>query len=176
LEAIKTKNDLKTKIFSAFGRMKQKKRLENLDGLGSSKSGFIVTTDLLARGIDIKDINYIVQYDFNPTEDWVHRSGRTARAGKDGCNLTILTSDIQLQILKDSFERTSFEEYVPKKLFKDHVKICAESFPNELLEPPFEVNKLDKYFNGFRGEVKKLYVKEKDLFVKSFNLNYLIKN
>jgi superfamily II DNA/RNA helicase len=170
LETIKTKNNLPTKIFSAFGRMNQKKRLENLDGLESSKSGFMVTTDLLARGIDIKDISYIVQYDFNPSEDWVHRSGRTARAGKTGNNLTILTSETQLRILKDSFSKTSFEKYVPENLFKDYVSLYAKSFPEELFEQPFNLSRTKLYFSIFKSDVKQLYMKEKVQFFKSFSL------
>jgi superfamily II DNA/RNA helicase len=52
----------------------------------------LVTTDLLARGLDIPDIELVVNFDLpNETEDFLHRIGRTARAGKSGTALTFVT-------------------------------------------------------------------------------------
>jgi ATP-dependent RNA helicase DeaD len=51
----------------------------------------LVATDLAARGIDVKEISYVVNYHLPDTyENYVHRSGRTARAGAKGLSLTIL--------------------------------------------------------------------------------------
>lgn len=65
--------------------------------MGQFRDGYIdilVATDLAARGIDVKDIAYVVNYHLPDTYDnYVHRSGRTARAGAKGLALTILQQE-----------------------------------------------------------------------------------
>ncbi len=65
--------------------------------MGQFREGFIdilVATDLAARGIDVKEISYVVNYHLPDTSDtYVHRSGRTARAGASGLSLTILQKE-----------------------------------------------------------------------------------
>ena len=65
--------------------------------MGQFREGFIdilVATDLAARGIDVKEVAYVVNYHLPDTfEAYVHRSGRTARAGAKGLSLTILQSE-----------------------------------------------------------------------------------
>ena len=65
--------------------------------MGQFREGHInilVATDLAARGIDIKEISYVVNYHLPDTyETYVHRSGRTARAGAKGFSLTILQKE-----------------------------------------------------------------------------------
>ncbi len=65
--------------------------------MGQFREGFIdilVATDLAARGIDVKDVSYVINYHLPDTYDaYVHRSGRTARAGATGFSLTILQKE-----------------------------------------------------------------------------------
>ena len=65
--------------------------------MGQFREGYIdilVATDLAARGIDVKKISYVVNYHLPDTYDaYVHRSGRTARAGAKGLSLTILQKE-----------------------------------------------------------------------------------
>lgn len=65
--------------------------------MGQFREGFIdilIATDLAARGIDVKEISYVVNYHLPDTYDaYVHRSGRTARAGAKGLSLTILQKE-----------------------------------------------------------------------------------
>ena len=65
--------------------------------MGQFREGFIdilVATDLAARGIDVKEISYVVNYHLPDTYDaYVHRSGRTARAGASGLSLTIIQKE-----------------------------------------------------------------------------------
>mmetsp|Transcript_11479 Transcript_11479/g.22557 ORF Transcript_11479/g.22557 Transcript_11479/m.22557 type:complete len:130 (-) Transcript_11479:33-422(-) len=52
----------------------------------------MVATDVAARGLDVKDITYVINFDFpNQVEDYVHRIGRTARAGATGTAITFFT-------------------------------------------------------------------------------------
>ncbi|GAA4937019.1 DEAD/DEAH box helicase [Algibacter agarivorans] len=65
--------------------------------MGQFREGFIdilVATDLAARGIDVKDISYVVNYHLPDTyEAYVHRSGRTARAGAKGLSLSVIQNE-----------------------------------------------------------------------------------
>ena len=63
----------------------QNQRRRALDNFASGKTDVIVATDVLARGIDVEEVGYVVNYDL-PTqpEDYVHRIGRTGRAGAAG--------------------------------------------------------------------------------------------
>lgn len=64
----------------------------------------LVATDLAARGIDVKEISYVVNYHLPDTyENYVHRSGRTARAGAKGLSLTVLQQEEVAEIA--DFER-----------------------------------------------------------------------
>jgi ATP-dependent RNA helicase DDX55/SPB4 len=59
---------------------------------GTKKHLLLLTTDLSARGIDIPDVDWIVQFDPPQHSDsFVHRIGRTARAGREGSSLIFLT-------------------------------------------------------------------------------------
>ena len=59
----------------------------------------LVATDLAARGIDVKEIAYVVNYHLPETyENYVHRSGRTARAGANGLSLTVLQPEEEIEI------------------------------------------------------------------------------
>ncbi|KAE9132107.1 ATP-dependent RNA helicase [Phytophthora fragariae] len=81
-------------VVALHGKMPQKKRTTNYDLFSSLKSGLLVCTDVVARGIDLPDVDWIVQYD--PPQDpnfFVHRVGRTARAGRSGCALSFLSSN-----------------------------------------------------------------------------------
>ncbi|TYB76280.1 DEAD/DEAH box helicase [Bizionia myxarmorum] len=84
--------------------------------MGQFREGHIdilVATDLAARGIDVKEISYVVNYHLPDTYDaYVHRSGRTARAGATGLSLTILQQE-EVQDIAD-FEKElgiSFTEF-----------------------------------------------------------------
>lgn len=68
----------------------KQKRKTAIDHFRSGKSKILITSDLAARGLDIPDITHIIQMDLPSDDDFfVHRSGRTARAGKTGINLVI---------------------------------------------------------------------------------------
>eukprot|EP00794_Sanderia_malayensis_P009315 gene9315-10298_t len=58
------------------------------------KAPILVATDVASRGLDIKDISFVINFDFpNSTEDYVHRIGRTARAENTGTSYTFFTAD-----------------------------------------------------------------------------------
>ncbi len=76
----------------------QQQRDSALERFREGKVDVLVATDIIARGIDISDIDHVVNYDVpeNP-EDYVHRIGRTARAGASGYAITLLGPDEMTQ-------------------------------------------------------------------------------
>ena len=61
-----------------------------IDRFRSGKANILITSDLAARGLDIQNISHVVQMDFPDDDDFfIHRCGRTARAGKTGINVVI---------------------------------------------------------------------------------------
>ena len=77
--------------------LQQKEREELLLRFRSRKTRVLVATDILSRGIDIKDINLVINFDAPPdAEDYVHRVGRTARADSTGLAVTLVNqADIE---------------------------------------------------------------------------------
>jgi len=74
------------------GDMQQKDREKTMRAFKGHKIQLMVTTDVSARGIDIDDLNFVVHYDLpEKMEYYTHRSGRTARAGKKGMSLCIIS-------------------------------------------------------------------------------------
>merc|ERR1712054_665872 len=76
------------------GDKKQEERDWVLSEFKSGKSPILVATDVASRGLDVKDIKYVINYDFpGSIEDYIHRVGRTGRAGATGSSYTFFTSD-----------------------------------------------------------------------------------
>ncbi|MEX2602490.1 MAG: DEAD/DEAH box helicase [Balneolaceae bacterium] len=77
---------------SIHGDRSQDERNKALNAFKSGKFPVIVATNVLARGIDIKDVSMIVNYDVpNNTDDYIHRIGRTGRYDKSGIAVTFVT-------------------------------------------------------------------------------------
>jgi ATP-dependent RNA helicase DeaD len=75
------------------GDMIQKDRDKVMRAFKNKKLQLLVATDLAARGIDVADLSWVIHYDLpEKTEYFTHRSGRTARAGKKGFSLCLITT------------------------------------------------------------------------------------
>ncbi len=76
---------------SIHSDLSQAERDEVMLGFRAGRVDILVATDIVARGIDIDDITMVVNYDVPlDVEDYVHRIGRTARAGAEGCAVTFI--------------------------------------------------------------------------------------
>ena len=74
------------------GDLSQNQRDRVLDGFKKGKFKFLVATDVAARGLDIDDVSHVFNYDLpREQENYIHRIGRTARAGKPGKAITFIT-------------------------------------------------------------------------------------
>ena len=87
--------ELQARGFSAtaiHGGKTQGQRKRALDEFKANKAKILVATDVAARGIDVKDITHVINYSLPQTyDDYVHRIGRTGRAGKTGYALTFVS-------------------------------------------------------------------------------------
>ena len=74
------------------GGLSQEKRSKTLGKFHSKTVTVLVCTDVAARGLDIKGVSHVYNYDVtNDSKQYIHRIGRTARAGEDGIAITLLT-------------------------------------------------------------------------------------
>ncbi len=80
------------KAMPIHGGLTQNRRLYALDSLKKGHISVLAATDVAARGLDIKDVSHVYNYDVpKSSEEYVHRIGRTARAGMGGDAVTLLT-------------------------------------------------------------------------------------
>ena len=93
-----------------IGDLPQVKRLKVIDNVKNGKIKFLVATDVAARGLDIESLAMVINYDVpNEAENYVHRIGRTARAGKSGKAITLSSE-------QDVYELPAIERYIGKKI------------------------------------------------------------
>lgn len=72
-------------------QMNQRQRLKNLEKFTASPTGLLIATDVAARGLDIPNVQHVIHYQVpRTTENYVHRSGRTARANNEGITVLIM--------------------------------------------------------------------------------------
>lgn len=122
------------------GDMDQKMRSKVLERFKNKTLQAIVATDVAARGIDVNDISHVINYELpDDQEVYTHRSGRTARAGKSGICMSIVTpkeiSNIRSieRMIKSKFHRSDIPdgaEVVRKRLFFQLDQI-AEATPED---------------------------------------------
>ena len=81
------------------GDLSQKQREKAMKRIRDGELRFLVATDVAARGIDISDLSHVFIYDIpQDHEYYIHRSGRTARAGKTGVSITLATLEDEYQL------------------------------------------------------------------------------
>jgi len=101
-------NDFKVAILS--GDIAQKRRLRILEEFKAGKINFLVATDVASRGLHIDGVTHVVNYDLpQDAEDYVHRIGRTARAGACGKSISFADEDL-------AYFLPDIEEYIGQKI------------------------------------------------------------
>ncbi len=96
------------------GEVPQKKRISTLDNFKSGKTRVLVATDVAGRGIHVDDISHVINYDLpEEAEDYVHRIGRTGRAGTTGIAISFISED-------DAFNIPAIEEYLGHAIRSQH--------------------------------------------------------
>ncbi|MBR7063777.1 MAG: DEAD/DEAH box helicase, partial [Treponema sp.] len=93
-----------------IGDLPQKKRLEVLNQFKDGSLSVLVATDVAARGIDVHELEMVINYDLpNEAENYVHRIGRTARAGKSGKAYTFCSE-------QDVYSLPAIERYIEMQI------------------------------------------------------------
>jgi ATP-dependent RNA helicase RhlB len=93
-----------------IGDLPQVKRLKVIEDIKKGKLRYLVATDVAARGLDIEGLALVVNFDLpNEAENYVHRIGRTARAGKTGKAITLASE-------QDVYQLPAIERYIGKKI------------------------------------------------------------
>lgn len=153
-------------IDKLHGGMDQDDRLDVLHAFRSGKIRYLVATDVAARGIDIDTITHVINYDVPfENESYIHRTGRTGRAGKTGLALTMVSEhehrrweDVRNYAFEDSQEVTEVfapsERWVTRSQTAFNKKINTRVAPKNARNKELNKDITKVYFNG--GKKKKL--------------------
>ena len=109
------------KVSEIHSDLDQKMREEVLLKFRNKQINILVATDILSRGIDVEDIDLIINYDApNDGEDYIHRIGRTARAEAEGVAITLINQKDQGRFsqIEKLLEKTIHKAQVPEHLGK----------------------------------------------------------
>ena len=127
------------------GDMNQQIRKKVLDSFREGKIQFLVCTDVASRGLDIDNLNYVINYDLPKINEWyIHRIGRTGRNQNKGRSYTLLNRIDQLNQLKEFAKDNNFilNEYRPissakqdvKSIKNENKKLSTKKAKNKILE------------------------------------------
>ncbi|GJE87792.1 DEAD/DEAH box helicase [Phanerochaete sordida] len=159
-------NYIDVPVLDLHGKQKQQKRTNTFFEFCNAESGILLCTDVAARGLDIPRVDWIIQYDPpDDPRDYIHRVGRTARAGKVGKSLMfLLPSELGfLRFLKEakvplnefSFPtdkianvQSQLEKLLQKNYFlhqsaRDGFRSYLQAYASYSLKKIFDVNQLD---------------------------------
>ncbi|MEC8535486.1 MAG: DEAD/DEAH box helicase, partial [Pseudomonadota bacterium] len=111
-------------VVSLHGDMDQHMRLKMLDRFKGGKATYLIASDVAARGLDIPAVSHVFNYDV-PThaEDYVHRIGRTGRAGRKGYAITLFTKE-------DGKYIDAIEKLINRKIDVTKTNITLEDIPS----------------------------------------------
>ncbi|KAF5355971.1 hypothetical protein D9756_004241 [Leucocoprinus leucothites] len=159
-------NYIDVPVLDLHGKQKQQKRTNTFFEFNNAESGILLCTDVAARGLDIPRVDWIVQFDPpDDPRDYIHRVGRTARAGKVGKSLLfLLESELGfLRYLKEAkvplnefsfpadkianvqsqLEKLLQKNYFLHKSAKDGFRAYLQAYASYSLKKIFDVNQLD---------------------------------
>lgn len=115
------------KVALMSGEIAQNKRLKTLDQFKKGSIQVLVATDVAGRGIHVNGVTHVFNYNLpDNAEDYVHRIGRTGRAGKHGVSISFAGED-------DSFALPAIETYISQKL---KTAVPDESLMASMDNPP----------------------------------------
>ncbi|CEH15195.1 dead-domain-containing protein [Ceraceosorus bombacis] len=137
------------------GDLSQELRLQSLDSFRNGRVDYMIATDLASRGLDIKNVQTVINYDMpNSFDVYLHRVGRTARAGKEGRSVT-LVGEQDRKLLKLAIKGSKEENIKHRLVPADHVNIMLEKL-DQLKETVREVMSEEK-------EMRELDIAEREL-------------
>ncbi|NCC55525.1 MAG: DEAD/DEAH box helicase, partial [Erysipelotrichia bacterium] len=139
-ELVEELNRINVRAVALHGDIKQEKRTKIMNAFKKANKAVLVASDVAARGIDVNNIDLVINYDLpQDNEIYVHRIGRTGRAGKEGQAVTLIQNGRQFKQLKGIMKYTKAEiekreipsdqEMLSQKrnAFKEEIKQQAQS-------------------------------------------------
>jgi len=133
-------------VESFHGNLDQDERVLTLEDFKNKKIDILFSSDISARGLDIEDISCVINYDLpRSPNDYIHRIGRTARAGKSGTAISFITLEnfehfkliekrSQIELTKEQIEGFEFVGTVVKQKGRAPVKGKRKSKKDKLRE------------------------------------------
>ena len=113
--------DAKLDVEAIHGDLTQAKRESVMAAFKNNEVKYLVATDVAARGIDVEGVTHVFNYNLpDEAENYVHRIGRTGRAGKEGVSYTIFTE-------KDKKRLQAVEAFIGMKI--DRIRVSEEAEP-----------------------------------------------
>lgn len=120
-ELTKTLLKMGLKVAEMHSDLEQKARDEVMHEFKNNRINMLIATDIVSRGIDIDDISLVINFDVPyEVEDYVHRIGRTARAGDSGMAITLVGREEQIRFkqIEDFLEKDIYKIPLPEELGK----------------------------------------------------------
>ena len=133
---------LEHRVTSLHSKLPQRQRIDNLARFRASAARILVATDVAARGLDIPEVSLVINYDIpRDPDDYIHRVGRTARAGRKGEAVTFVGQrDVELVLAieervgrqMDAWEEEGVN--LETRVIRDALKVVGEKKREALLE------------------------------------------
>ncbi|PVH95847.1 DEAD-domain-containing protein [Periconia macrospinosa] len=128
------------------GNMTQEQRIQSVEAFRSGKSSYLLATDVASRGLDIKNVSTVINYEAPQTHEiYLHRVGRTARAGRSGRSCTI-AAEPDRKIVKQAV----------KTARSQGAKVVSRQVPQE------EADKWTQKLKDLEEEIEEVLVEEKE--------------
>ncbi len=137
-------------LSSKFGKEDRKKALASLK---KGEINILITSDLSARGLDIEDVTHVIHFDCpHAASDYLHRSGRTARKGKSGYSISILTTKNVgiVGLLKRTYDIDVHEIKPVKSQIKDVTDNCFIDISSKITIAETGKKSKNKYPKGYK--------------------------
>ena len=139
-------------------------RREALDGFKSGKYRVLVATDIAARGLDIELLPHVVNFDLpQVTEDYIHRIGRTGRAGATGEAISLVSADEASQLadierlIKQKLPRKTVDKFEPQHVVPETRTAARTDRPNS--NPRNRNSRMQKPTFNKKGNTRPRYEK-----------------
>ena len=131
------------------GQLSQNARLASLNDFRSRSRNILITTDVTARGLDIPSVDLVINYDLpQDGNTYINRVGRTARAGRTGVAISLVTQyDVEIWLRIEATLGKKVDEY---KTIKDEVMLFADRVGGAQREAEVRMRELQRRWGNPR--------------------------
>lgn len=140
------------------GSMSQEQRIEAVTSFRNGKANYLLATDVASRGLDIKDVSTVINYEMPQSHDiYIHRVGRTARAGRKGRACTIVTESDR-KLVRAIIKTSKAQQQGPKPYgaVVSPAKIAARNID------PSEADRCFEQVSALEADIEAVLIEEKE--------------